>query len=183
MKPTLFKLKNGQTVTIRDARVTDAPYSRITLKTMAGESIYLSGGPAENDRTLKEEEEFIQLHQDHPHALMIVVEQDRKILGFLSFAPSDKQRMAHWGEFGVAILKEYWGNGLGQFLLQIMIDWARENPGVERIMLNVHSGNTRGIHLYKKYGFVEEGRQVKALKFKNGEYMDNILMAMWVGPE
>ena len=38
------------------------------------------------------------------------------------------------------------------------------------------NGNTRAKHLYEKMGFVEAGRSLRALKFDDGSYRDEICM-------
>jgi ribosomal protein S18 acetylase RimI-like enzyme len=53
---------------------------------------------------------------------------------------------------------------------------------VERIELRVRSSNTAAIELYRKLGFAEEGRFIRRLKIGPGTYLDDIAMALWVGP-
>ena len=108
-------------------------------------------------------------------------QMEDEIVGVLTFAPGDKKRTAHWGEFGMSIQQAYWGQGIGKKLLGLLINWARANPHLDRIMLNVDANNLRGRSLYQKLGFLEEGLQHKAIKFTDGRYSDNVLMAMWVG--
>ncbi len=40
--------------------------------------------------------------------------------------------------------------------------------------------NTRAINLYRKLGFVEEGRGLRAFKLADGAYYDDIQMVRWV---
>jgi len=40
----------------------------------------------------------------------------------------------------------------------------------------VFSTNKRAIALYKKMGFIEEGRKIKEFKMDNNEYVDDVLM-------
>lgn len=37
------------------------------------------------------------------------------------------KRLAHKVEFGVGVMKEFWGYGIGKNLLQVSIDWADAN--------------------------------------------------------
>jgi len=59
-----------------------------------------------------------------------------------------------------------------------LIDWAKNNPGVEKVCLSVHANNERAINLYKSLGFVQEGYLKKDLRFPDGSYIDTVLMAM-----
>jgi RimJ/RimL family protein N-acetyltransferase len=62
--------------------------------------------------------------------------------------------------------------------MQCLIDWAIQSGVVEKIELNVRASNTRAIALYKKMGFVEEGRLKNRIKISNDRYIDDILMAL-----
>jgi putative acetyltransferase len=46
----------------------------------------------------------------------------------------------------------------------------------------VRSSNEGAIALYRSLGFVEEGRKTRRLKVGAGEYLDDVYMALWVGP-
>jgi ribosomal protein S18 acetylase RimI-like enzyme len=53
---------------------------------------------------------------------------------------------------------------------------------LEKIKLSVIATNERAIGLYKRFGFQEEGRRLRELKYSNGSYADTILMARIVRP-
>jgi len=57
------------------------------------------------------------------------------------------------GEVGVAVLKEFWGMGLGTALIEDIIDWAKNYSTLERLVLTVQIRNTRAANLYKHVGF------------------------------
>ena len=57
--------------------------------------------------------------------------------------------------------------------------WAVE-VGVEKIMLSVYPHNQAAIALYRRFGFVEEGRLVGHSRKSTG-YEDEILMSAWTG--
>lgn len=63
-----------------------------------------------------------------------------------------------------------------------LVSWARANPRVEKIELQVRSSNAGAIALYRSLGFVEEGRKTRRLKLGPNEYIDDVYMALWVGP-
>ena len=76
---------------------------------------------------------------------------------------------------GISVRKEYWGCGLGSYLMQLAIDQTRAN-GFEQLELGVYSDNSRAIHLYEKVGFERYGIQPRAFKLKDGTYRDEIIM-------
>jgi RimJ/RimL family protein N-acetyltransferase len=57
------------------------------------------------------------------------------------------------------------------------IEWARGTGFVSRIELCVFERNETAIHLYRKYGFKIEGWRRKAI-FRDGEYLDDLMMAL-----
>ena len=67
-------------------------------------------------------------------------------------------RMKHSGELGLSLLKKYWNIGVGKALLVYLIDWAKTDGKLKKINFHVKESNDSGIHLYKKLGFIEEGR-------------------------
>jgi RimJ/RimL family protein N-acetyltransferase len=82
-----------------------------------------------------------------------------------------------FGEIGMAIAREWRGRGVGSALMEAAIDWARER-GLHKLSLGVFAHNTAGLALYRKYGFVEEGRRIKHYRRQNGELWDSIEMGL-----
>jgi RimJ/RimL family protein N-acetyltransferase len=70
--------------------------------------------------------------------------------------------------------------GIGTALLQTLIDWAEANPLIEKIGMAVFANNERAIRLYRKLGFVEEGRRPREMKLGPGWYVDDVLMYRFV---
>ena len=91
------------------------------------------------------------------------------------------QAVAHVVDLTIAIHEGHQGKGFGKALLTHLIDWAKANPNVEKIMLHVRSSNTPAVALYEKMGFIVEGVRVKMIKLTPDSYVDNIAMALWVG--
>ena len=56
-------------------------------------------------------------------------------------------------------------------------EWARRQPGLERIQLEVFHTNPGAIRLYERFGYVHEGRRIGAMK-RYGESIDMIQMSM-----
>jgi RimJ/RimL family protein N-acetyltransferase len=69
------------------------------------------------------------------------------------------------------------GKGAGEFATAAMLDHAFTDMNLHRVALSVLADNERAIRLYRKIGFVEEGRSREAV-FKHGKYMDLIDMAL-----
>jgi ribosomal protein S18 acetylase RimI-like enzyme len=82
-----------------------------------------------------------------------------------------------FGDLGMCVAHEWRGRGVGSALLATAIDWARER-GLHKLSLGVWPHNTAAIALYRKFGFVEEGRKVKQYRRKSGELWDTIEMGL-----
>jgi ribosomal protein S18 acetylase RimI-like enzyme len=72
-----------------------------------------------------------------------------------------------------------YNTGLGTALLTAIIDWAKVNPILEIIWLQVYTENALGVSLYKKMGFIENGI-IKDFFKQDGKYFDNLTMNMKV---
>jgi RimJ/RimL family protein N-acetyltransferase len=57
------------------------------------------------------------------------------------------------------------------------IDWAREQD-LHKLSLSVWPHNAAAIALYRKYGFVEEGRRVKQIRRQSDELWDVVDMGL-----
>jgi ribosomal protein S18 acetylase RimI-like enzyme len=82
-----------------------------------------------------------------------------------------------FGEIGMAVAREWRGKGVGSALMAEAIDWARER-GLHKLSLSVFAHNDAAIALYRKFGFVEEGRRVKHYRRQSGELWDSIEMGL-----
>lgn len=109
-----------------------------------------------------------------------VAEDDERIVGFLVFTRNSMKRLNHTGLFGMGILEGYRNQGVGTKLLSQLIDWAKTQEGIEKICLGVFSANERAIKVYEKIGFKIEGREKRQIKFEDGRYADNVLMALYL---
>lgn len=69
------------------------------------------------------------------------------------------------------------GRGVGSALVQAAIYWARRY-GLHKLCLEVFATNTAAIALYRKFGFVEEGRRTKQYRRASGELWDSIVMGL-----
>jgi RimJ/RimL family protein N-acetyltransferase len=82
-----------------------------------------------------------------------------------------------FGELGMTVAREWRGRGVGSALLAAAIEWAREN-GLHKLSLGVFAHNAAAIALYRKFGFVEEGRRVKQYRRTSGELWDTLEMGL-----
>jgi len=103
----------------------------------------------------------------------IVADSAGEIVGSLYLSPS----RFGVGELAMAVARPWRGRGVGSALLAAAIDKAREE-GLHKIALEVFPHNAAAIALYRKFGFVEEGRLVKHYRRQSGELWDAIAMGL-----
>ncbi len=82
-----------------------------------------------------------------------------------------------FGEIGMMVSADWRGRGVGTALVVAAIEWARAN-GLHKLTLSVFPHNVAAIALYRKTGFVEEGRRVKQIRRSNGELWDLVEMGL-----
>ncbi|KAL0580104.1 hypothetical protein V5O48_001880 [Marasmius crinis-equi] len=80
-------------------------------------------------------------------------------------------------DFGILLAPEFWGRGYGTEVTRFMVNYAFVELGVHRVSLWVFSHNVSAIALYKKIGFVEEGRRRKSI-WVSGKWEDFVLMGI-----
>ncbi|MGM0864517.1 MAG: N-acetyltransferase family protein [Bacillota bacterium] len=131
-------------------------------------------------KPLQEEKERIQSILDNIKETLIIAEVNGVVVGSIEFRSQNRKRLSHTGSVSMSISKNYRGMGIGKALLKALLDWAEENPFIEKVSLGVLSTNQRAISLYKQMGFLEEGRLIKEYKLNHGEYIDDVLMCKFV---
>jgi len=148
--------------------------SKLRVK-IDGETENLDREPGENLLSPEDFEKIILEDAEAERSIFLLVEAEGKIVGFTRLAGNKLKRFRHKAEFGICILKEYWGYGIGRVLLENVLMCA-DASGIEKISLTVVETNTKAIELYKKYGFVEEGLLVKDRIHKDGNYYNTLIM-------
>jgi RimJ/RimL family protein N-acetyltransferase len=82
-----------------------------------------------------------------------------------------------FAELGMCVATGWRGRGVGSALVAAAIGLARER-GLHKVTLGVFPHNTAAIALYRKFGFVEEGRRVKHIRRQSGELWDLVDMGL-----
>ena len=82
-----------------------------------------------------------------------------------------------FGEVAMAVARPWRGRGVGSALMQTAVQWAREQ-GLHKLSLSVFAHNEAAIGLYRKLGFVEEGRRVQQYRRSSGELWDAVDMGL-----
>lgn len=122
------------------------------------------------------------LEMERRGGVFFVAEEAGALVGHAFLEPLSLAATSHVVRLTIAVHEGHQGRGVGRTLMLELLAWARESPHVEKIELQVRSSNERAIALYRSLGFLEEGRKTRRLKIAPGEYLDDVYMALWVGP-
>lgn len=170
---------NGKTYMIRSAVHEDAnDLSEIRLQ-IDGETENLDREKGEAFIDVQGFEQLIQTYTESKKNLFLVAVIDDKIVGFSRCEGNLLKRFAHKVEFGVCVLKDYWGYGIGKNLLKESITWADANE-VKKITLNVLETNEKAIQLYEKFGFKKEGLLENDKVLSDGKYYNTVVMGRFI---
>lgn len=123
--------------------------------------------------------ELIQTDSKEPRNLFLVAVVEDQIVGFSRCEGPTLKRFAHKVEFGVCVLQDYWGYGIGKNLLAESIAWADAN-GIQKITLNVLETNDRAVKLYQKLGFEIEGILKNDKILADGRFYNTIMMGRFM---
>jgi len=118
--------------------------------------------------------------QDQPgrkddKALMIET-LDGVLLGGVNIQLTDP----HNGTFSIGIGlgdRSAWGKGYAKEAMQIILRYMFHERRYQKCNIGVYAFNQRALGLYRRLGFVEEGR-LRRVYFTNGEYHDEILLGL-----
>ncbi len=177
--PKTVVLKNGQQIVLRTAQISDALPLIHTIKTYLADSEYIPQSPEEFDITVEQEENWIRSFLEKENSLLIVAESAGRIIGNIDISGHQRNMMQHTAVIGMGILSEWRNSGLGTQLMQHGIQWAKENPLLELLWLQVYTENQMAIALYKKMGFEENG-VIKNFFNHHNRYYDNLTMSQSV---
>lgn len=174
-------LKNNLQLTLREAEPRDAEQLLAFINQVAGESENITFGPGEFELSVEEERAFLQRTAESSTSLYVIAEVAGEIVGTLSFSAGKRPRLQHAGEFGMTVLRRYWNVGMGSHMLTYLIDWAKQTGTIRKIDLRVRVDNLSAIHLYEKFGFVQEGRLTRAF-YLHGQFIDVYVMGLQLDP-
>jgi ribosomal protein S18 acetylase RimI-like enzyme len=111
-------------------------------------------------------------------AQIVAVDGDDRVVGHVYVQRESHPVTRHVATLGIAVEAGARGRGIGSALLAEAVRWAR-SVGVDKVALSVYPHNTGAIALYRKFGFVEEGRLARHSRKSYGDE-DEILMAAWI---
>ena len=173
-----IQLKNGKACELRNAEGTDAAAFLDYFLQAHSETDYLTTYPDETEHDLEKVAARLQTGADSASDIEILAFVDGKLAGSAGINRlRDRDKLRHRAEFGISVLKEFWGLGIGNALTRACIDCAKR-AGFLQLELEAVSENAHALSLYSKYGFVEYGRNPRGFHNRAGAWQELVLMRL-----
>ncbi len=179
-EPRIFPAKTGESIVVRTAVPDDARALLSFLHAAAATTDQIATQADEFPTTEDEERATVERLLVNDAGLCLLATHEDRVIGNLSFAAKPRRRMRHAGSLGMLVHHSWRGRGVGMGLLQVLLDWARTHSTIEKVCLSVFDSNSAALALYRKTGFLEEGRRRGQAKLGPDRYVDEVLMGLWV---
>ena len=168
----------GLAVHIRNGAASDGSTVLENFNLTHAETDYLLSYPDENHFDAEQESQYLEKKSTSPNEIELIAFVDGKVAGTAGIdAIGTQYKVTHRAEFGISILKEYWGLGIGRVLMEACIHCAK-TAGYAQLELEVVAENARAISMYQTAGFVEYGRNPKGFRSRNAGYQELISMRL-----
>ncbi len=190
--PGLMKLlttKDGREVSLRPVELSDAAdmlvIDRLTTEDGRGMVRSPEDLPADVDTMREELRSWTSGAFKEPWGCCFVAELGGRVVGYSEIKRPKARLVSHVAFPAIAIHPEYQGLGLGQLLMEVLIDWAPKESSigpVRRLELYVRADNNRAIKLYEKLGFVLEAVRKDFILELDGRFVDDHIMVRFLSP-
>lgn len=171
-------LINGKEAWLRNGDLPDGKAVYDVFNATHAETDYLLSYPDENSFDPEQEGQFLKEKTESENEIEIIALVDNNVIGTAGIeAIGKKYKVKHRAEFGICVLKEYWGLGVGRALTEACIECAR-NAGYVQLELSVVADNKRALSLYRDCGFEEFGRNPRGFNSRTSGYQEVISMLL-----
>lgn len=168
--------KKGREIIIRYPEIGDVENMLNFINTISDEKTFITY-QGEHE-TLKSETKYLK------ERLKDI--KDKKVIHLMTFygdeeigscdIKMDEKTEKHIGLFGLAVAKNFRGEGIGKMLMELTEKEAKKNiPDLKIATLQVYSTNSIARDLYKKMGFTEYGVLPEGIG-RLGKFEDSVLM-------
>ena len=171
-------LKNGKEALIRNGDRADGAAVFEIFNRTHEETDYLLSYTDENSLDPEQEGAFLEEKTKSPNETELIALVDGKLVGTAGIeAIGKKYKVKHRAEFGISVLKEYWGLGLGKALTKACIQCAKD-AGYDQLELNAVAENDTALSLYRSVGFEEFGRNPRGFNSRISGYQELVSMRL-----
>lgn len=96
--------------------------------------------------------QILQLLEQRLEPTVVIDKNTGEVVGYSNIYSYDREAKTCWLG-NVIVSPVYRGQGAASYLLDVMLEQAKHNLGVDIIRLACHNTNSRGLAFYTKYGF------------------------------
>ena len=172
------ELKCGLELLVRNAVASDARALRETTQRTHAETDYLLSYPDEQGADDEQEARSLAETECSDNEVELVAVLGGRIVGSAGItAVGSRRKVVHRARFGISILKEHWGLGIGRVLMESCIDCACR-AGYAQLELEVVADNERAVSLYRRAGFEEYGRNPRGYRSAASGYQELVHMRL-----
>ena len=172
-----FTLRDGRAAVLRSPREEDIKGTLEYLEKSARETDFLLRSPEDTKKYTPEgEKALFEKKNASENEAMIHCVVGGRVAGNCEIRFYANKKIRHRAEIGIALLEEFWGQGIGTKMFQEMIRLAQARPEVLQLELGFVEGNVRARHLYEKMGFRITGVRPNAFRLQDGSLRNEYLM-------
>lgn len=172
-----FELKDGRKALLRSPKEEDVESTLEYLIASAGETDYILRYPEEcGEYTAEGEKMLFEKKNASSNEAMIMCIVDGKVVGNCEINFFQGMKTRHRANIGIALISNFWNQGIGTKMIQEMIRLAEAMEGVMQIELEFVEGNVRARQLYEKMGFRITGVRPNAIRLKDGTLLNEYTM-------
>ena len=154
-------LRGGVELLVRNAVASDARALRETTQRTHAQTDYLLSYPDEQSVDDEQEARSLEETERSGNEVELVAIIDGRIVGSAGVsAVRSRRKVAHRARFGISVLQEHWGMGIGRVLMEASIDCAR------------------AVSLYRRAGFEEYGRNPRGYRSASVGYQELVHMRL-----
>jgi RimJ/RimL family protein N-acetyltransferase len=177
LEPIYELLQDGKRIEFRHIKPSDAESFLDFRKKVPHDSTHTMQYVGQNFPSVEETAKRLSEQEGDKIALNLGAFYEAKVIGYLNFRIPFPEHpwVQHLGQFGMMVLKDFWGLGIGKKLLQLQEVHAL-NHGITRIEAMARVKNDRGVKLYERRGYKVEGTRRRAAKI-DGEFHDEYFIA------
>lgn len=176
-EPKSITLKTGQTAMLKTPSVDDAHKMLSYITKACGETDFIARYPEEwSCISVESEEKWIHNARISNSKLIVTCYISDAIVGNAEINFFIGQKTKHRATLAIAILKDYWGLGIGSALFSELLSAANNHSGTELAELEFIEGNERAKALYEKFGFQIVGERPNAFHLRDGSYRSELFM-------
>ena len=177
IKDSEFTMKDGRKALLRSPKDEDIQGVLDYLYVSAGETEFILRYPEECGKYTYEGEKalFDRINASDNEAMLVCI-VDEKVAGNCQIAWKNGIKTRHRASVAIALLKEFWNQGIGTRMFEEMIRIAEANGNLIQMELEFVEGNTRARALYEKMGFRITGVNPNAIRLRDGTLLNEYCM-------